>query len=214
MANTPLPSSAKPPRRHTKAPLVWIVLICLAPVILALLAYYVPSLGLRPDGTSAYGTLVTPQRPLPPKGALNLTTLEGEPFDLHSLDGKWILVTIDQGACPESCVKKLFTLRNSHASQGKNVLRLARVWIITDNAPVPDAVFDAYHGTTIVRADPRQVAAYFAPQATAANLTQALRDPMWIIDPFGHLMMKFPADADPIEVRDDIRKLLRNSRIG
>jgi hypothetical protein len=37
---------------------------------------------------------------------------------------------------------------------------------------------------------------------------------MWIIDPLGNLMMQFPADADPISVRDDISKLIRNSRIG
>ncbi|NYT65391.1 hypothetical protein H0A58_05335 [Alcaligenaceae bacterium] len=196
-------------------PLVFIVVICLAPVLFAVLAYYVPSLGLRPDGHNNYGTLVDPQRPVPTSQELPLTTLEGQPFDLASLHGKWILITADQAACPESCVKKLFILRNSHASQGKNVERLSRVWFITDTDSVPDEqILLAYKGTNMLRVAPDKLAAWLAPQASPEQINAALQAPMWIVDPLGNLMMEFPADADPIEVRDDITKLLKNSRIG
>jgi len=195
-------------------PLYLIVVMCLAPVVFAVLAYYVPALGLRPVDQNNYGTLVQPQRPLPDAATLPLRTLDGQPFDLASLDGKWILVSADSGACPESCVRKLFILRNSHASQGKEVERLTRVWFITDDQEIPEQVMEAYKGTHILRADPAQLAAYLAPQASAAEREAALRTPMWIIDPLGNLMMQFPANAEPTEVRDDIRKLLRNSRIG
>ncbi|WP_442598477.1 SCO family protein [Parapusillimonas sp. JC17] len=195
-------------------PLYLILAMCLAPVVFAILAYYVPSLGLRPDGTSNYGALVDPQRTIPSAEALPLTTLDGTPFDLESLHGHWILVSADSGACPEACVKKLFTLRNSHASQGKNVERLARVWFVTDEAPVPAQVLDAYKGTHMLRADPEKLAAFLAPGVEPSARDAALKAPMWIIDPLGNLMMQFPADADPISVRDDITKLLKNSRIG
>ena len=195
-------------------PLYLIVAMCLAPVIFALLAYYVPSLGLRPSGQTNYGALIQPQRPMPDSTALPLRTLDDQPFDLASLKGKWILLSADSAACPESCVKKLFILRNSHASQGKEVERLTRVWFITDDATIPDDVMAAYKGTHMLKADPEKLAAYLAPDASAAERDAALKAPMWIIDPLGNLMMQFPADADPISVRDDIRKLLRNSRIG
>lgn len=204
----------KPPKPRSIAPLIAIVLICLAPVVLAFLAYYVPALGLRPDGQSNYGTLIEPQRPIPAASALALTTADGKPFDLHSLHGKWILVSADQGACPESCVKKLFILRNSHASQGKEVDRLTRVWFVTDNAPIPAQVLAAYKGTIIVHADPKQLAAYLTPGAAAADAESALEKPMWIIDPLGNLMMQYPEQADPLKVRDDIKKLLARSSIG
>lgn len=195
-------------------PLILIVLLCLAPVVFALLAYYVPSLGLRPSGTSNYGALVEPQRPMPDAQALPLVSLDGQPFDLESLRGKWLLVSADSGACPESCVKKLFILRNSHASQGKNVERLARIWFLTDDVKVDSQILEAYKGTHMLRSDPAKLAAFLAPQASPADLEAALKAPMWIIDPLGNLMMQFPADADPISVRDDISKLIRNSRIG
>ncbi|NYT62927.1 hypothetical protein H0A66_11450 [Alcaligenaceae bacterium] len=204
----------QPPKLRSRAPLYLILAMCLAPVIFALLAYYVPALGLRPDGSINYGTLVNPQRPAPSADILPLTTLDGQPFDLNSLHGKWLLVSADDGACPESCVKKLFVLRNSHASQGKEVERLARIWFVTDNATIDPTILDAYKGTNMLRVDPIKLAAYLAPQASAAEREAALKAPMWIIDPLGNLMMKYPADADPVSVRDDIRKLLRNSRIG
>ena len=211
----PTPNTAAPPRKKQAPwPVIAIFLIALAPVVLALLAYYVPSTGLRPEGMSNYGKLIVPQRAIPDAGALALKTLDGQPFDLKSLHGKWILLSADQAACPESCVKKLFVLRNSHASQGKNVDRLTRVWFVTDNADIPAQVLEAYKGTHFVRADPVQLAAFLTPAAAHGDIDTALRAPMWIIDPLGHLMMEFPRDADATEVRDDIKTLLKNSRVG
>jgi hypothetical protein len=202
----------KPAKPRSILPLVLVLLVCLAPLVFALLAYYMPSLGLRPAGENNYGALVQPQRPVPEAAALDLHTLDGKPFDLRSLHGKWVLLSADSGACPESCVKKLFVLRNSHASQGKEVNRLTRVWFITDDKPVPEQILTAYKGTIMVRADASRLAAYLAPKATDPAAT--LADPMWIIDPLGNLMMQFPAKADPLKVRNDIKKLLANSRIG
>ena len=119
----------------------------------------------------------------------------------------------DGAACPESCARKLYITRNSHASQGKNVDRLARVWFITDDAPVPDKVLEAYKGTIMLRADPGQLARFLlaGQQQQAAP---ALAAPIWIIDPLGNLMMQYPADADGVKVRKDVSKLVYNSRVG
>lgn len=212
VSNTPNTPSGHPQRPMW--PLYLIVVICLAPVVFALLAYYVPALGLRPEGHTNYGTLIQPQRPMPQASELPLTTRDGEPFDLASLKGQWLLITADSGACDEACVKKLFILRNSHASQGKNVERLTRVWFLTDDANIPEQVQEAYRGYHMLRADPETLAAFLAPDASPAEREAALKEPMWIIDPLGNLMMEFPANADPISVRDDITKLLKASRIG
>lgn len=210
--------SSSPPVPLTKPrsikPLIAILLVSLAPVVLAWLAYYVPALGLRPDNTTNYGTLIQPQRAIPAHGALALSTLDGQPFSLDSLRGKWILLSAGPAACPESCVQKLYTLRNSHASQGKNVERLTRVWFVTDNAPVPDKVLEGYKGTIIVRADPAQLVSFLIPGTPPDQAVAALTAPMWIIDPLGNLMLEFPPDADSIRVRKDISKLVYSSQIG
>ena len=189
-----------------------LVFLCsLAPIVAAFVVYMNPQWWSA--DSSNYGMLVSPQRPMPAAGDLKLTTLDGKPFDLQSLKGKWLLVTADGAACPESCARKLYITRNSHASQGKNVDRLARVWFITDNAPVPDKVLEAYKGTVMLRADPDQLARYLLARDAAAG-QPGLPEPIWVIDPLGNLMMQYPAEADGVKVRKDISKLVYSSRIG
>lgn len=208
------PSSPSQRPRRSLWPLIAIFLITLTPLVLAALLYFVPALGFRPVATTNYGALVDPQREIPDAAALSPVTLDGEPFDLHSLRNRWILISAGPSACPESCVEKLFILRNSHASQGKDVHRVTRVWFVLDDGEVPQQILEAYQGTHMLRVDPARLAAWLAPQAAPDTAGQALLGPMWVVDPHGNLMMAFPPDADPLEVRDDLRQLLRASRIG
>jgi hypothetical protein len=39
-------------------------------------------------------------------------------------------------------------------------------------------------------------------------------DHIYLIDPLGNLMMRFPKDADPNKIKKDIAKLLKASSIG
>jgi len=204
--STHFPSLPSNPRRSL-LPLIAVLALSLAPVVAAVLAYYVPA--LRPAEASNYGVLVEPQRPMPPAADLALITLDGQPFDLNSLKGRWVLAVADGAACPESCARKLFILRNTHASQGKNVERLVRVWFVTDDAPVPQTVLDAYQGTVMVRVDPERLKAYLPRDAQ-----QSLADPLWIIDPLGNLILRYPANADAVKFRKDVSKIVYNSRIG
>jgi len=159
-----LPTPARP---RSRTPLVLIVLISLAPVLAAVLAYFNPD--WRPDGSVAYGTLIEPQRPIPASTALQATTLDGKQFDVASLKGKWLLIAADGGDCQDACARKLFILRNSHASQGKNVERLARVWFITDDAPVPERVLEAYKGTVMLRVQPEQLKAFLLAESASVS---------------------------------------------
>lgn len=203
-------------KHRSKTPLIIILLMSLAPLVAALIVYFIPE--LRPEGSAAYGELVQPQRPMPNAKDLPLTTLDGKPFDLGSLKGKWIMMAADGAACPESCARKLYIIRNTHASQGKHVERLARVWFITDDAPVPEKVLEAYKGAVMVRVNPVVLQQFLlggGPGAmTPEQARQGLSIPIWVIDPLGNLMLEYPAVADPEMFRNDIRKLIKSSRIG
>jgi len=209
---TSAPAAAPAARRRARSIIIAVFLITLAPILGAVIVYMNPQ--WWPDDASNYGTLVQPQRDIPAAAQLPLASLDGQPFDLASLKGKWLLVAADGGECPESCARKLFIIRNTHASQGKNVDRLARVWFITDDAPVPQKVLDAYRGTVMVRARPEQLAPFLLGAPAGENDAGALAGPIWMVDPLGHLMLQFPADADPVKVRKDVSKLIYNSRIG
>lgn len=211
-----LETAAQQKKLRSKTPLVIIMLMSLAPVIAAVLVYFNPE--WRPEGSAAYGELVQPQRPIPSTQELPLTTLDGKPFDLSSLKGKWIMMAADGANCPDSCARKLYIIRNTHASQGKHVERLARVWFITDDAPVPEKVLEAYKGAVMVRVNP-VVLQQFLLGGAAGSMTpeqagKALAPFIWVIDPLGNLILQYPHIEDPEMFRKDIRKLLQNSRIG
>jgi hypothetical protein len=207
---------AEQKKLRSKTPLIIILLMSLAPLVAALIVYFIPE--LRPEGSAAYGELVEPQRPMPNANDLPLMTLDGKPFDLSSLKGKWIMMAADGAACPEACARKLYIIRNTHASQGKHVERLARVWFITDDAPVPEKVLEAYKGAVMVRVNPVVLQQFLlggaAGSVTPEQARQGLSTPIWVIDPLGNLMLQYPAVADPEMFRKDIRKLIKSSRIG
>jgi hypothetical protein len=42
----------------------------------------------------------------------------------------------------------------------------------------------------------------------------ARTDHIYVVDPLGNLVLRYPRDADPSRIRKDIERLLKVSRIG
>ncbi|SEA07279.1 Cytochrome oxidase Cu insertion factor, SCO1/SenC/PrrC family [Paraburkholderia sartisoli] len=181
-----------------------IAFICAAPVIASYITYYV----IKPKGgTTSYGTLVEPQRPIP--DSLTVIGEDGKPMPLTSLRGRWLLVSVDGSACDKACVTKLYFMRQIRATQGGERERVVNVWLRTDSSAVPDVVKHAYDDTDMLIADPSAVAAWL-PVDSGTKLT----DHIFVVDPNGNLMMRFPKDPDPSKIRSDVTKLLKWSSIG
>lgn len=183
--------------------LLAVILVCAAPMIISYLMYYV----IKPDGRTNYGDILDPrQYPMP---ELSMTDLDGKPASLAALQGKWIMLNVDDGACNETCNRQLYEMRQLRTAQGKERDRVERVWLITDDAPVPDQIKTEYAGTHMLRVNPEAMKAWLPVEEGAT-----IMDHMYMIDPLGNLMMRWPKDADPSRVKRDIGKLLRASSIG
>lgn len=196
--------SVVPParRRIQRLKLFAVLLVCASPVIASYLAYYV----FPPVGRTNYGELIQPQRPVP---ELSLKALDGAPESWKPLLGQWVLLQVDSGACPTACPDKLYALRQHRTMTGKERDRIERVWLITDQAQPEAKVLEGYEGTFVWRVDAQQLG-----QWLVAEPGHALTDYVFMIDPQGNLMMRFPANGDPRRIHKDIARLLRASRIG
>jgi hypothetical protein len=190
-------------RRRGRLGLVLIALVCAAPVIAAFIVYFF----VRPEARNNYGSLIEPQRPIP--AALSLTTLDGRPFDLASLHGKWTMVMAGPAACDAACASQLYLMRQVRISTGRDQERIERVWLITDAEPVATMLIREYDGTHFLRASPAALQPFLPADAAAGT---GLSDHIWVIDPLGHLMMRFPKNPDPKRLRKDVSKLAYNSR--
>jgi peroxiredoxin len=187
--------------------MLWLVLlVCASPMIASYFTYYV----IKPEKRNNYGTLIDQRaHPVP---AMATTTLDGRPQALEQFKGKWVMLMVGPGACPDSCRKQLFALRQLRLMQGKEADRIERVWLITDREPLDTLIIREYDGTHMLRAD-GATAASWLPADTGTTPA----DHIYLIDPLGHLMMRFPKDPQLQEVRKvykDINKLLKASAVG
>jgi peroxiredoxin len=184
--------------------MLWLVLlVCASPIIASYFTFYV----IKPEKRNNYGTLIDQRaHPIP---AMATTTLDGKPVALEQFKGKWVMLMAAPGACDEACRKQLFAMRQLRTMQGKEMERIERVWLITDKEPLDTMVIREYDGTHMLRADAKAVADWLPvdPGTTVA-------DHIYMIDPLGHLMMRFPKDPEPRKVHKDIYKLLKASSVG
>ena len=126
-----------------------------------------------------------------------------------SLRGQWLLVTVGPSACDEACDRRLFTQRQLREMLGRERDRLDKVWLITDDGPLSPSLKKAIEAApplTALRADGEAVKRWLQPEAGSA-----LHEHLYLVDPMGEWMMRFPADPDPAKVKRDIERLLRAS---
>jgi hypothetical protein len=177
-----------------------VLLVCAAPVIASYFTYYV----IRPEGRRNYGELVDPQRPLP---ALVAVAPDGQRIELPALKGQWLLVSVAGGACDAACQQHLYFQRQLRESLGREKDRLDRVWLVSDEAAIPQALGAALQGATVLR-----VAGLEQWLQPAAG--QKLADHLYVVDPIGNWMMRFPANMDAAgaaQAKRDLERLLRAS---
>jgi hypothetical protein len=179
-----------------------VMLCCAAPVIASYFTYYV----VRPEGRRVYGELIDPQRPLP---KLVTTSRDGAPVDLRSLKGQWLLVTVADAACDALCEQQLYLQRQLRETLGREKDRLDRVWLVSDAAPIPDRLNNGLHGATVLRAPKAEIAQWLSPSAG-----HAVEEHLYLVDPLGNYMIRFPARMDAAgaaRAKRDLDRVLRAS---
>lgn len=170
-----------------RAKLIAVALVCAAPVVLGTLAYV---FRWAPGAKGNYGELIEPR------------VLAAPPFD--ALRGKWVLVSIDAAACDAGCERKLYFMRQMRKATGKNQERVERLWLLTDARSPSPTLLAAIEGTHVARADAELLRSF--PGTPSAHI--------YVVDPLGNLMLRFPPDPDPSAMLKDLERLLRYSRIG
>jgi hypothetical protein len=183
--------------------LLAVLFVCAAPLIFSYFTYYV----IKPTGRTNYGDLIDPrQHPIPQLGTVGL---DGKPLALDAYKGKWIMLEVSPGDCQQVCKDQLVAMRQMRLMQGKDMERIERVWLITDDTPLDTMLMRVIDGTRFLRVKPEAVKAWL-PVAPGGDVNQHL----YLIDPLGNLMMRFPAKPDPQKVKKDFNKLLKASAIG
>lgn len=185
---------------HGRWKMIIVALVCAAPVLASYFTYYV----IRPEGRRNHGVLIDPQRALPD---IATTTLDGRPGTLRDLKDQWLLVSVAGGACDTACQNHLYLQRQMREGLGKDKERVDWVWLIPDDAPVAESMRPALAQATVLRVPAPALAQWLAPEPG-----RALADHLYLVDPLGNWMMRFPAGLDTAgaaRAKRDIERMLR-----
>ena len=193
-----IPFAAAAERRRGR----WLALALFAIAVLPVAAAFWAFFFWTPASGTNYGRLITPVS-LPDT---ELSAPDGRRFTLAQLRGRWSLVQIDNGRCAEDCVKRLFLMRQVRLMQGREMDRLERLWLLDDDT-APDArLLQGYEGMRVGRAPAALIRLFPEEEQPGGHL--------YLIDPLGNLMLRFPPDADPRGVARDLGRLLKVSHVG
>jgi hypothetical protein len=182
--------------------MLFVLLICASPVIASYWTYYV----IRPEGRRNYGELIEPQRPLP---AVSTSSLTGESSPLTALKGQWLLISVASGACDAPCQQRLYFQRQLRETLGKDKDRLDRVWLIQDDGPVSASLMPALTQSSVLRVNSKDLTDWLLP-----TKGQSVENHLFLVDPLGNLMMRFPANMDvagAAKAKRDLERVLRAS---
>jgi hypothetical protein len=185
-----------PDRIKTRRTLLLLGAISLAPFVGSLLLYYF----WKPQTFTNYGELIS----VAPLAGVTIPARDNKPFHFDDLRGNWIFLMADSGNCDDYCQSKLYVMRQIRLTQGKDRERIERVWLIPDGVRPPPGIEVEYKGT-------RTIMLVTDDFLARLPFSDTPRDHIYVIDPFGNLMMRFPRNVDPQRMKKDIYKLMKIS---
>ncbi|MEO0574061.1 MAG: hypothetical protein AAF004_01270 [Pseudomonadota bacterium] len=173
--------------------LLGLALVFFGPLLAAYFLYFSDSL----DRDSVnYGELLSPPVSLDAK--LHFDT---------GLRGRWTLWVMPGQRCDKACTDALVTISQVRLATGREIDRIERALLVSgDDALVANS--DAHPGLHV-----------FARNGHLGNAVATALDPLtmghiYIMDPLGNVMMRYPFAPERKPMLGDLKKLLKFSRIG
>jgi SCO1/SenC len=177
-------------------------LLFFGPLVLAVVMYYVGGDQWRPSGSVAHGVLLSQPRTLP-AGVMILP--DGATADFA---GKWSLLYIGRGDCDDACKESLYRTRQVRRALGKEASRVQRFFVSTSGAPNPGFLAADHPGLLVL---PDGLA---SRDSVLATLGEFAEGDVFIADPLGNVVLRFPAGAAMKDMHEDLALLLKASQIG
>lgn len=183
------------------------------PFIVGDLAY---KRGWYQGGQTNKGLLLDPPAAL---ATLKAVDAAGRPLLADFAKEHWWMLYVLPADCTAACHNRLFQMRQSLLALGREAERVRPLLVLT---AAPAAATEAllqkeFAGFTRLQASAAEVDAALAKAAPAASQAGLL----YLMDPMGWIMLAYPPEADEKtsiikaeDTLDDLRKLLKNSRIG
>lgn len=181
----------------------WLLaLVFFGPLALATGLYFFGGDEWLPAGRTTHGVLLEPP-PLLPAGVI---TLPGG--KLAEFRGHWSLLYVARGDCDDNCRDGLYRTRQVRRALGREMGRVQRFFVVTGGVP----------NLNFLAADHPDVLALDENLASRDAVLRALgsygEGDVFVADPLGNLVIRFPAGTPMKDMHTDVEHLLKASQIG
>ena len=192
--------------------LILLVTFFVAPIIIAIIMYnLVPEGG--PTKTKNHGDLVIPARPLTDV-ALQLES--GKDYKFSDMSKTWVMIYIGDAACDKACAEVLYKMRQSRLAQRGEHLRIKRLYISTAGKAKASLlkVLKDHPGLEVVSGTDVEINSVLEQFKLENKAAAKSAQRLYLVDPFGNLMMSYENGFDAKGLIKDMTLLLKVSRIG
>jgi len=192
----------KPGNNKNRLTLVVIVALFVSPVLTAI---YLNSQwsDWSPPETRNYGQLVQPVVSL---GGTRVQALQGE-LQRFANSGKWVMLHLDEH-CGPGCRDTLVAMRQVHLASGFDSGKVAEALVLSKRSDAEDLARLAVDFPLLsILLDTGQLQALLDHRIDAPSA-------IYLVDPLGNVMMRYPPGFDPSGLKKDLARLLRYNKTG
>lgn len=157
-------------------------------------AFYLRMSGWEPTQTRNHGELLDP--PLDLRGEAPRRA-DGSDYAWQPEQRRWRIVVAPPADCGQPCVEMIDALHRVWVGEGRHADRVEVLWFgpLPGDAPVFRTLLPMSAESTLV--------------ARLPDTTSAEALPVYLIDPSGFLVMRYPPGFDPSGLRKDLARLLK-----
>ncbi len=161
--------------------------------------------GQSPEGRTNNGTLIDP-----PIGLKSLNILVEDGPLIKEVPGKWIILHFVNDECTQTCWDSLYKARQVVVRLSKEGNRVARYLVIKKGT-----ILTKKNLSRLVNEYPKVFLGHINSNGLPSILNNKKGEGLYILfDPLGNGFMIYGPNTSGGELLEDIKKLLRNSKIG
>ena len=150
-----------------------------------------------------HGTLVSPVVSIGSIKAKEISTMSEV-----EITKKWVLVFIQNNVCDESCNERLYQLRQIRLALGEDRDKVDRL-VIFNQINDYNELKDSYSGQKFIDNSFKDYQ-FLVKKFNVVHSDKT--NPIFLLYPYGFLMMQYPQGTDPKGIIKDIERLIKNSK--
>lgn len=129
-----------------------------------------------------------------------LRRADGAMLEHPEVSGKWLLIFAAPGSCDDRCQHALYLTRQARTAQGRNMVRVDRLWLVTDADPPAASLMAAHPDLVLIKAiDGKALQLLGGAERRYINL----------VDRRGLLVFRYSDDPEPKAFIRELGKLIK-----